>query len=96
MPVAGVRSRESLRPTSPQHEAGMRTEPPPSLACAIGTTPAATAAAAPPDEPAARKLGVPRIARGAAENGFGRRRQSDSGVVDLPSETMPVESTASA
>ncbi|CAB4802217.1 unannotated protein [freshwater metagenome] len=40
-----------LSPTSPQHDAGMRIEPPPSLACAIGTMPAATAAADPPDEP---------------------------------------------
>ena len=29
----------------------MRSEPPPSLPCAIGTMPDATAAAAPPDEP---------------------------------------------
>lgn len=31
----------------------MRIEPSPSLPCAIGTSPAATAAAAPPDEPPA-------------------------------------------
>jgi len=35
----------------PQHDAGMRIEPPPSLACAIGTMPEATAPALPPDEP---------------------------------------------
>ena len=29
----------------------MRTEPPPSLPCAAGTMPAATAAPAPPEEP---------------------------------------------
>ncbi len=40
-----------LEPTRPQQAAGMRTEPRPSLPCAIGTSPAATAAAAPPDEP---------------------------------------------
>src|SRR6516164_8387294 len=43
--------RDGLRPKSPQQDAGMRIEPPPSLACAAGTIPAATAAAAPPDEP---------------------------------------------
>ena len=32
-------------------EAGIRMEPPPSLACASGTMPEATAAAAPPDDP---------------------------------------------
>lgn len=46
-----MRPREALRPTSPQNEAGMRVEPPPSLAMLIGVTPAATAAAEPPDEP---------------------------------------------
>jgi cell division protein ZipA len=35
----------------PQQEAGMRSEPPPSGACATGTTRAATRAAAPPEEP---------------------------------------------
>jgi hypothetical protein len=43
-----MRPREGLRPTNPQQAAGMRVEPPPSLAPAIGTTPAATAAAEPP------------------------------------------------
>ena len=40
-------------PNSPQTLAGMRIEPPPSLPCANGTSPAATAAAAPPLEPPA-------------------------------------------
>ena len=35
----------------------MRVEPPPSLACAIGIMPAATAAAAPPDEPPVVRVG---------------------------------------
>lgn len=42
---------DGFRPNRPQNEAGMRIEPPPSLAPAMGTTPAATAAAAPPEEP---------------------------------------------
>jgi hypothetical protein len=45
-----IRPRPGLSPTSPQAAAGMRMEPPPSLACAMGTTPAATRAAAPPEE----------------------------------------------
>src|SRR5690349_17867154 len=48
---AGVRPRLGLSPNKPQCEAGIRIEPPPSLACAAGIMPAATAAAAPPDEP---------------------------------------------
>ncbi len=46
-----TRPREVFRPTSPQHAAGMRIEPPPSLACAAGTIPLATAAAEPPLDP---------------------------------------------
>jgi hypothetical protein len=46
-----MRPREGFRPTSPQQAAGIRTEPPPSLPCATGTSPAATAAAAPPEDP---------------------------------------------
>src|SRR5829696_2940685 len=38
-------------PTSPENPAGMRVDPPPSEAVPIGTMPAATAAAVPPDEP---------------------------------------------
>ena len=47
------RPRVGLRPISPQIDAGMRIDPPPSLPCAIGTTPAATKAADPPDDPPA-------------------------------------------
>jgi hypothetical protein len=40
-----------FRPDAPQHAAGIRMEPEPSVACATGTMPDATAAAAPPLEP---------------------------------------------
>ena len=46
-----IRPRAGFSPTSPQQAAGMRIEPPPSLPWATGTMPAATAAAAPPEEP---------------------------------------------
>ena len=46
-----TRPRDGLRPTSPHMAAGMRIEPPPSLALAAGSMPEATAAAAPPDDP---------------------------------------------
>ncbi|CAB5066842.1 unannotated protein [freshwater metagenome] len=46
-----IRPCEVFNPTRPQHEAGTRILPPPSLACAIGIIPAATAAALPPLEP---------------------------------------------
>src|ERR1700745_4458944 len=53
-----TRPRVGLSPTSPHSLAGMRIEPPPSLACATGTRPAATAAAAPPGDPPALCVGL--------------------------------------
>ena len=50
---AGTRPLPGLSPTRPQLAAGMRIEPIPSAACATGTTPEATAAAEPPDDPPA-------------------------------------------
>src|SRR6202789_2947072 len=47
---SGNLPRDGLRPTIPLQAAGIRIEPPPSLACAIGTTPAATKAAEPDDD----------------------------------------------
>src|SRR3954464_5545959 len=44
-------ARVGLRPTRPHSLAGMRIEPPPSLACAAATMPDATAAAEPPPHP---------------------------------------------
>src|ERR1017187_2849529 len=46
-----TRPREDFIPTSPQHAAGIRIEPPPSEPVAAATRPAATAAADPPEEP---------------------------------------------
>ncbi len=39
-----------LKPNNPQQAAGIRIDPPPSLAVAIGVTPLATAAADPPED----------------------------------------------
>src|SRR6266436_3521563 len=44
-------------PTTPQKLAGCRTEPPVSEPSAAGTTPAATSAADPPDDPPGTRLG---------------------------------------
>ena len=59
-PLSGptvTRPRLGLSPTSPQNEAGMRIEPPPSPAWPMGTTPAATAAAEPPLDPPGVRVG---------------------------------------
>ena len=52
-----TRPRLGLMPTMPLMLAGMRIEPPPSLPCAKGTIPAATATAAPPLDPPASRDG---------------------------------------
>ena len=52
----GTRPLPGLSPTSPQHAAGMRIEPMPSLPCATATMPEATAAAEPPDDPPGVRL----------------------------------------
>ena len=53
---SGMRPKDGLWPTRPQNPAGVRVEPPPSLAVANGTSPAATAAADPPLEPPGVRL----------------------------------------
>src|SRR4029078_9646450 len=48
---SGLRARVGFKPNTRLAEAGIRIDPPPSLACATGRIRAATAAPAPPDEP---------------------------------------------
>jgi hypothetical protein len=50
-PESGTRPRWVLRPTRPQHAAGIRIDPPPSVATPAPTMPAATAAPEPPLDP---------------------------------------------
>jgi hypothetical protein len=52
-----MRPKLGLWPTRPLKDAGMRVEPPPSLAVARGTSPPATAAALPPLEPPGVRVG---------------------------------------
>ena len=56
-----IRPRAGLSPKTPQQEAGILIEPPPSVPCASGRRPAASAAAAPPLDPPGVRLGVPGI-----------------------------------
>src|SRR6185295_18992962 len=46
-----TRPRDGFSPNRPHRAAGIRIEPPPSVACAIGRPRAATIEAEPPDEP---------------------------------------------
>ncbi len=78
-----------LKPTTPLHAAGMRVEPPPSVATAIGTSPAATATAEPPEEPpevrSARHALRVRPNSGASV----RHCWPNSGVVVFPTTIAP-------
>src|SRR5579872_2997587 len=49
--ATGTRPNEALKPTTLHQAEGMRIEPPASVPSASGTSPSATAAALPPDEP---------------------------------------------
>ena len=84
-----TRPRDGLIPKSPQHEAGMRIEPPPSLPWATGTSPAATAEAAPPLEPP----GVRDVSHGLRQSPFSSDSViaivPNSGVFVLPMITKP-------
>ncbi len=84
-----TRPRLGLSPTRPQQAAGMRIEPPPSLPCAIGTIPAATAAAEPPEEPPgvrawSQGLRVTPVWRGSVVG-----RIPNSGMLVMPMTTKP-------
>ena len=52
-PSVGTRPYDGLKPTTPQHAAGIRIEPPESVPSAASARPAASAAAEPPLEPPA-------------------------------------------
>src|SRR5260370_34968634 len=84
-----IRPREGLIPKSPQQDAGMRIEPPPSLPWATGARPAATAAAAPPLEPP----GVRAVSQGFSQSPFNSDSViaiiPNSGVFDLPMIVKP-------
>ena len=85
-PISGpslIRCRLGLRPTRPQLEAGMRIEPPPSLAWAIGTMPAATAAPEPPLEPPVERSRSQGLRVGAVGARLGGRQDAQLGRVRL-------------
>ena len=86
------RPRLGLSPTSPQHAAGIRMEPPPSFACAIGTTPAATSAADPPLEPPAERVGSHGLRVAPYRSDSVVAVSPNSGSVVLASGTIPSRS----
>ena len=91
-PVSGpwlTRPRVGLSPTSPHSLAGMRIEPPPSLACATATMPLATAAADPPDEPPVECPVCHGLRAGGKLSGSVVTVVPSSGTLVRPSGTKP-------
>src|ERR1039458_6330073 len=84
-----TRARVGLRPTNPQHDAGIRMEPPPSLACATGTMPDATAAAEPPDDPPVECSVFHGLRDGPNRFGSVVGKMPNSGVLVFPHTTNP-------
>jgi hypothetical protein len=84
-----VRPRDGFRPTTPHHAAGSRIEPPMSLACATGTSPAATAAAAPPLDPAVERVVSHGLRHAPKAIGWVVGWQPNSGSAVLPTVTTP-------
>src|SRR5436305_11955057 len=83
----GLRARVGLRPNNPQHDAGIRIDPPPSVAWAMGTISAATAAAAPPLEPPALKPRFQGLRVGPKSFGSTEVERPNSEVLVLPKIT---------
>ncbi len=84
-----VRPRDGFSPTTPHHAAGSRIEPPMSLACATGTSPAATAAAAPPLDPAVERMVSHGLRHAPKAIGWVVGWQPNSGNAVLPTVTTP-------
>src|SRR3954452_1276275 len=84
-----IRPRLGLSPTRPQQAAGMRIEPPPSLPCAIGTIPAATAAADPPLDPPGVREPSHGLRVGPVKRGSVVGRIANSGRLVIPTITNP-------
>ena len=88
-PGCGTRPKLGLCPTSPQNAAGMRIEPPPSLAVPRGTTPAATAAAEPLDDPPGVRSRCHGLRLTPHALVRAKLRMPNSGAAVLPTGTQP-------
>src|SRR5437667_5738870 len=86
---SGLRARVGFIPNNPQHEEGIRIEPPPSLPCANGTIPDATAAAEPPLEPPVARVVSQGFRVGPNSAGSVVGKMPNSGVLVFPSMTRP-------
>src|SRR5687768_12931353 len=85
----GVRPRVGLSPNRPQHDAGMRMDPPPSPPPAHGTIPLATAAADPPEDPPVVREVSHGFRAGPNSSGSVYGVSPNSGVFVLPTIMRP-------
>src|ERR671919_37865 len=88
-PGWGMRPWLGLNPTRPQNAAGIRVGPPPSLAVATGTRPAATAAALPPLDPPGVRSGSQGLRAAPNTLVLVKLRVPNSGAAVLPTGTAP-------
>ena len=84
-----MRPVETFRPNRLQNEAGIRIEPPPSLAPAIATMPAAMAAAEPPELPPGVRARSHGLHVGPQSRDSVVARRPSSGVAVRPKMTSP-------
>src|SRR6476646_11781040 len=89
---SGLRARVGFNPNTPEAEAGIRMEPPPSLACATGRMRAATAAPAPPDEPPEECARFQGLRVGPCSRGSVVGINPNSGLELLPKIVTPASS----
>src|SRR5699024_12852924 len=85
----GTRRRLALSPPGPQAEGGIRMEPPPSVPCATGTIPDATAAPDPPLEPPVEYPVSQGLRQGPYSRGSVVVVFPSSGTLVVPRTTMP-------
>src|SRR3954464_2206594 len=78
-----------FRPTTPLQAAGIRVEPPPSIAIASGAIPLATATAAPPLEPPEERQASQALRVRPNRGESVRHLLPNSGVVVLPIRIAP-------
>ena len=85
----GIAPSVGLNPTTPQNDAGMRIEPPPSVPIATGTAPDATVAAEPALEPPEFLAGSHGLRVTPVRGEIPVPFQPNSGVVAFPITTAP-------
>src|SRR5215470_14319632 len=89
LPPRGTRPKVGLMPATPQSAAGIRMDPPVSLATAAGTRLAATAAAEPPLEPPVMNAGLTGLRVPAPEGWIVVMPQPNSCDLVSPTITAP-------